>query len=101
MICVTELRRTTTRWASGLSCRLFSDDNREELMEFAGELGLTLPDLNSELGQVPCFHLGPLYRARALKLGARPLNAPGARRAIGRFRGRERVRMRLHVAGLP
>jgi uncharacterized protein DUF4031 len=83
-IFVDDLRPCGAPWRGGVACHLVSDRSKEELLSFAAALGI--PRAWFQAGSVPHFDLSPSLRARAVRLGAKPVDRRGLVDAVRRYR---------------
>lgn len=86
MIFVDDLVRYGAPWSGGVSCHLISDESELELRAFAQGMGLPMHWFQNR--SLPHFDLSPSWRARALKIGATPVDRRGFVEAVRRFRAR-------------
>jgi hypothetical protein len=93
---VDELRPVRAPWLGHLACRLVSDDSLEELLSFAGSIGLP-QHWCREHSLTPHFDLSPAWRARALRAGAKAVTA----RDLARITIEAKHSGRLQVATHP
>ena len=96
MIYVDELRPVRAPWLGRFACHLVSDDSIEELLSFAGSIGLP-QHWCREHSLTPHFDLSPAWRARALHAGARVVTA----RDLARITIEAKQSGRLQVAPHP